>query len=177
VQLRTSDCGTGGVGVRMSVLRRVCANFCIWGDRVSQVHLGAKNKEEGLLASAKTLELESAIVWSKINDAITTAFNPEKFKSYIDALNGATQIEIVEPTRAVERTLTAFSLPENLKDKVLAALLGGGDRSMFVLIQSVTVQAHELDQREPLVASAVEDAGGAMAAMKPADMRSLVGAA
>lgn len=143
VSISNSETGTGGLHVRIAILRRVCQNFCIWQDGVSQVHIGKKlSVDEGIILSEETKELEGKMLYSTIKDAIGTAFNEERFRELIAAMNGATADVIDEPKLAVDNVCRAYSISEDAKAAILAELRHSGDRSRFGLVQAVTHTAH-----------------------------------
>lgn len=166
VRIRNSETGDGGLGISLTVLRRVCANFCVWGDILTQVHHGKKLEAgSGLILSDETRQLEGDVIWSKVKDAVGTAFNEEKFAELIAELNGATEDKIEHPKRAVENILGHFDISEERQESILEDLLGSGDRSRFGLIQSVTAQSHVLFDSNPGEASRLERLGGTISAM------------
>ena len=177
VRIRNSETGQGGLEVKLSIMRRVCANFNVWADGVSQIHAGGRNENEGLILSDETKTKEAELVWSKVKDAITTAFNADKFQAYIDLLNNATKIKIEAPEAAVDNVLKAYEITEDRKAAILANLLGSGDLSKFGLCQAVTAAAHKLDSDgNAEAASRLEEVGGALIQTDDKKFAALVGA-
>lgn len=156
VRVRNSETGHGSCRVDMSILRRVCANLCVWSDGVSVIHAGGKIAE-GVIKSDRTKELESEVVWSTIRDAVTTAFDEKRFSEYIERLNAATQVELpCEPRHAVDALAASLDLSVERKDAILAQLLQTGDRTKFGVIQAVTASAHDA---APAIATELEELG------------------
>lgn len=166
VRISNSETGTGGLNVRFCIFTRICANFCIWGNTVSQVHLGRRREEEGLILSEDTQAMESELVWKKVRNAIRTAFDPVRFQAYIDRLDGLTQQVIPEPGVAVGNVVKAFGITEERKAAILAGILGTGDRSRYGLIQAVTGAAHLADRQGGAdEASHLEEVGSQLVTM------------
>lgn len=174
VKISNSETGQGGLNVKLSILRRVCQNFCVYADGVASRHFG-KSLEAGddLLVSDETREKEGAWVWSKVRDAIRTAFNAEKFAAFIAGLNEATQQVVEKPQAAVDNIVAEYQITEDRKAAILESLLSSGDKSRYGVIQAVTWAAHEASPEE---ASKLEVVGGALASMSAANFDSLVAA-
>ena len=49
ITVSNSETGHAGLHVLPAVLRRVCANFCVWGQGIAKVHLGKRQSEDGEL--------------------------------------------------------------------------------------------------------------------------------
>jgi len=176
IRISNSETGQGGLNISPSILRKVCANFNVWGTRVSTIHAGRQRQEEGLILSEETLVAESKTIWLKVKDAIRTAFNPEKFKTYIEMLNGCTTQKLENPRKAVENVVREYALTDERRDAIMAALLGSRDFSRYGLVQSITVQAHDLDnagQHEQ--ASRMEALGGQLVEMADGPFNRLIG--
>lgn len=152
VRITNSETGRGGLNVSMSVVTKICANFLVWGENVAVIHSGRQldADENGLITkSDETKRLESETIWSKINDAIATAFNREAFQKMIDAMNNATQVEIPEDRieAVVDNVVAEYVLDESSKTSILDEMLATGDRSQYGLMQAVTHAAHADDRR------------------------------
>lgn len=174
VRIQNSETGEGGLHVRLAILRRVCCNFNVWGRGISTIHLGRSREEEGLILSDATREKEAELVWLKVRDAIRTAFNEEKFKEYIDRLNGLTQTRITEPEKSVENVVKAFALSAERKEMILRNLLTSRDLTRYGLVQAVTQTAHERDEAQDHgAASALEEIGGKLVEMDDATLAAI----
>jgi hypothetical protein len=175
IRISNSETGDGGLRVRPCVLTRVCQNYCIWGTTVSQIHLGRRREEEGLVLAEDTLALEARLTWSKVRDAIRTAFDVGRFREYIARMNDATTQTVPDPERAVGNVVREFSITEDRKASILSRLLGFGDRSRYGLVQAVTYAAHEADRLDrPAEASVLEEAGGKLLEMADTQFAALV---
>lgn len=180
VRITNSETGRGGLGVAMSVVTKICANFCVWGENVAVIHSGRQLEADDnglIIKSDQTRELESRTVWSKINDAIATAFDATAFQKMIDAMNDATQREIPEDRveAAVDNVVAEFTLDEASKASILDEILSTGDRSQYGLMQATTHAAHANDRKgDSEKASGFEDIGAAILAKTPAQFEKLL---
>lgn len=188
VSIENSETGRGGLTIRPAIMRKVCANFNVWGDVKSNIHIGGKLANDGLLKhlgmnepgdsvvfSDETLAHESRAIWGKIADVIATAFDPKRFQDYIDLLNHATTVEIKAPEVAVANVVKEYDLTEESKALILANLLQSGDRSQYGLCQAVTYEAHRMDRaKKPEQANALEHLGGELIEMSGKAFASLV---
>lgn len=180
VRLDNSETGQGGLNVKLAIMRRVCANFNVWADGVSVIHAGKTNSaDDGLITkSDETRRLESAIIWSKVNDAITTAFDATKFTAYIAALNNATQQPLTDARVVVANVSEEYGITDERKASILADLLGSGDLSRFGLCQSITSAAHVADKDgRAEEASQLETLGGEIITMSDSKFAGLMVAA
>lgn len=179
VRVRNSETGEGGLSVKLAIMRRVCFNFNVYADGVSQIHAGRTLAvDEGLLVSEATRELESQVIWSKVKDAITTAFDAERFGELMEKLNAATanvipgKIEAV--TSAVDNVVKAYEISDAAKSLILAELMGSGDFSQFGLVQAVTATAHK---QQGGAASRLEEVGGQLASVSSSKFQTLLATA
>lgn len=179
VRLDNSETGQGGLNVKLAVMRRVCANFNVWADGVAVIHAGKTNDAgDGLIQdSDETKRLKSQVIWSRVNDAIATAFDASKFQGYIDALNGATQQALPDARVAVANIAEEYAISDERKAMILADLLDSCDLSRFGLCQSVTHAAHQADKDgRAEEASSLETLGGEIITMKDSKFASLIAA-
>ncbi len=175
MRISNSETGRGGCNVHTAILRRVCANFCVWGDKVSQVHVGKREEADGLILSTDTKKKQAELVCLKIRDAIRTVFDVERFQKMMDKLNGATQQQI-EPEKAVDAVVDAYTISEKRKALILGNLLMSGDHSRFGLVQAITDTSHALDRTgDHEDASRFEEIGGELVQMDDSKFATLVG--
>lgn len=177
VRIDNSETGQGGLNVKLAIMRRVCANFNVWADGVSVIHAGKLNDNaDGLITkSDETKRLESQVIWSRVNDAITTAFDAAKFSQYIGLLNNATQQPLPDARVVVANVSEAYAITDERKAAILADLLGSGDLSRFGLCQSVTASAHLADKEgRAEEASQLETLGGELITMSDKKFSSLL---
>ena len=141
VALQNSETGRGSLQARPCTLRMICANWNVWDQSLTKIHLGKKRGEEGWI-STHTQRLEDNVVWSKIRDIIKTAFNPAKFNEIIAKLQGAKNDKTADPIQAVQATVEFCGLPETSLDSIRNKFVMDKDYSRYGLMQAVTFQAH-----------------------------------
>lgn len=172
VRLTNSETGEGGLRVNLAILRKVCCNFNVWTDGVSQVHLGKLlGNSEGMLESDETRKSEGAYIWNKVKDAIDTAFDPVAFQKLIDRLNNATKQVLTDPEKAIGNVVAEYSISDDRKKAIERALILSGDKTRFGLIQAVTESAHTA---EPSTAHRLDEIGGELTSMADSKFESLV---
>lgn len=147
IGISNSETGRGKLKIRPATLVKVCANWNVWDESLSQIHLGKKQEEEGWV-SEETERLEDKLIWAKVRDVIKTAFNKEKFEEVIAKLRGAKKDVIDDPVKAVEATVKLTDLPESSLDRIRAKFITDKDFTRYGLIQAVTFQAHEASDEE-----------------------------
>ncbi len=177
ITIGNSETGRGSFYADPSILRKVCQNFNVWGDRVTRVHLGAKAETDGeIFVSDETRRKEDAIVFCKIRDAIRHTFDPKEFQKRLDIINATTRVEVPKATEWVDATIGGLGLPEELREAILEEFLSTGDRTQFGLVQAITAQANPEnrgDAGDELV-SLLEDAGGKLLRMSKEEFLGLV---
>jgi hypothetical protein len=175
VAIRNSETGCGGLQINFAAFRDVCSNGLIVSKGLSQIHLGRRREEEGLIYSEDTNAAESKAIWLKVRDAIRTAFAPEKFQQYLDRLNGLARTVIDDPTLAVTNVVSAYELSDDRRESILKALFSSNDLTGFGLVQAVTYQAHDLDNAgDHEEASRMERIGGDLVGMADKEFAQLV---
>ena len=173
VYLRNSETGRGGMSVQFSTFCSACTNFCIYDRAISRIHLGGTIENDGIIYSDETRKVESQATWLKIQDAVRTAFDPEKFQGLIDRLNEATQIVVVKPEAAVNHLVRQYELPEARRQDILSAMLSSNDFSGYGLVQAVTAVGRDVQSADSGTAAQLERLGGTLIG----DMTSLNGIA
>lgn len=163
VRISNSETGRGGLNVNSSIITKICANFCVWGQGISCYHSGSENEanEKGVVTSDRTRTARSELIWSRVRDAITTAFDPVAFQKQVDLMNSATQVEIPADRieASVDNVVGEYKLSEDRKAAILKELLATGDRSQYGLTQAVTHAAHEVNDSNGSQASELEAIG------------------
>lgn len=170
ITISNSETGRGGLNARPSILRKVCANFCVWADGVAQVHLGKRADEEGqVFISEETKKQEDKVVWMKIRDTIKNTFDPEQFQIRLDQINQTTKVTVPSATEAVTAAIQTFGLPEEHKEAILEEFLTMGDKSQYGLVQAITAQvnpqARETAELTEEKLNLFEDVGGKILGM------------
>lgn len=142
VSIENSETGRGKMKVRPCTLRKVCWNWNVWDESLSQIHLGREREEEGWI-SEETQRLEDKVIWAKVKDVVQTAFDKKKFEIVIEKLRGAKADKDPDPVKTVEAAVELTGLPQTAMDKIRAKYLGDKDYSRYGLVQAITFQSHD----------------------------------
>jgi len=139
-----SETGSGGYGIAQAILRRVCANYCVWQDIVAKSHVGRRRGEE-ILLSDETIKKENEVFFLKIRDYVVNTFDPDEFQKIVDVINGAAQDPV--PPEEAERVAEALRLTYTLSDERAARIkqlfYSSGDYSRCGLSNAVTEAGHD----------------------------------
>lgn len=169
--VKNSETGGGATSATPSILRKVCANFCLWGDAYRAIHVGGKrDAAEAIWLSEETRRKESELVLAKMQDIIAATFDPVLFAKRIEQLNALTAVVIPAEEQlgeVLERVTTRLSLPVEHREAMLASLLVSGDRTQFGVMQALTTPANPVEGAETADEhrDALEVAGGLVAGM------------
>jgi len=129
-----------------AMLRRVCANYCVWQDIVTKTHVGRRRGDEQLL-SEETIRLENKVFFEKIRDYVESTFEAERFQKIVDAVNGATE-DGVDPEKAEEAAESlqlVYGLSDERMKRIRQLFYQEGDYSRHGLSNAVTRAAHDGD--------------------------------
>lgn len=178
VDVSHSETGRGGLSVKIAHLRRVCQNFCVWGDVVRSVHIGRRVEGTGIVFEDDTMRADAKAAALKVRDAINAAFDEERFNREIELLNNATQVPIEAPVhKAVEQisdNWSGWAADEGKRSAIIERLIQSCDRSQYGLIQAVTEEAHQHDFSDPDAAAALETMGADLAKLSAKKFTELV---
>jgi len=177
ITVSNSETGHAGLHVLPAVLRRVCANFCVWGQGIAKVHLGKRQSEDGeLFFTDETRRKQDEVLILEIRDMISGTFTPERFRAIIDRINETTKRNIERPTEAVNAAVKNLGLPLEHAEAILEELLGSGDKSQFGLCQAITAQVNPRNAgtKDDAMRSLFEDAGGQVLAMDDRGFNALI---
>jgi hypothetical protein len=141
VSIQNSETGRGKMKVRPCTLRKVCWNWNVWDESLSQIHLGREREEEGWI-SEDTQRLEDKVIWAKVKDIVSTAFDKKKFEEVIAKLRGAKADKDPDPVKTVDAAVEFTGLPQGSMDAIRAKYIGDKDFTRYGLVQAVTFQAH-----------------------------------
>lgn len=167
VSIGNSETGHGRFYGKVSILRRVCQNFCVWGDGVAQVHLGKKLEEgERIWTSEETRALEDKALVSKLRDVVRTSFSPESFKKTLDAINATTTRTFGEAsaTEVVDASIKIYGLDSSRRESIIERLLKSGDKSQFGASNAISAECNPENAKtlDDATRSTFEDAAGAV---------------
>lgn len=161
VRISNSETGRGGLHVEPVILRALCNNSTIIGKKMSAIHLGRRQEEEGLVYQADTIQAEKSAALLKLRDTVKTCFDPDLFAGYIAKLNGLTGEKLDKPEAVVQAITEEFSLSAERHQGILRSLFQADDLSRYGLIQATTYQAHAADEAgDTEEASLMEEIGG-----------------
>jgi hypothetical protein len=167
MSLSNDEAGGGSCNLDFGVLRGACLNGLLLTDHILQIrHSGGKlgSVADGgfVLSAATQLKMMDAEL-SKISDAATSAFDPERLKDVVRKLAKAKGDVIPEgrAAAAVKAVCSSFDIPKDKHESMLSELLSSRDTTRFGLIQAATHQAHSMSESGDSAAAAhVEQVGG-----------------
>lgn len=162
VAVSNSETGRGRLKVRPCTLVKVCSNWNVWDESLSQIHIGRKQEEEGWI-SEETQRLEDKVVWAKVKDVVQTAFDKKKFEIVIEKLRGAKADKDPDPVKTVEVAVELTGLPQGSLDAIRAKYLASKDYTRYGIVQAVTFQTH--NDASDSEKDAFDDAGAKILAM------------
>ncbi|MEK0326936.1 MAG: hypothetical protein QQN63_14660, partial [Nitrosopumilus sp.] len=144
----TSDVGLGAFDATLTMFRTTCRNLIIVSKAIHKIHRGA-DKSEGLVLSEATRNAKDQVFWSEVDDAMETAFNPEKFRTVVIQMNEAASQDLVDPIEAVNNVVENHNLTEDNKQDMINYLMSGGNKpateqgTVWGLINSITTLSNE----------------------------------
>lgn len=156
VTVSNSETGHGGLNVRIGLLQAICFNLATVESVVQEVHLGSK-LDEGIFTE-ETRQKDSEAVMLKCRDAVTAAFDSQKFAAMVAKANAAQSDAIEAPTAAVNQFVEGQSLSEEVRDGILAHFLRDYDQTRYGMAQAVARYAQDVTEAE--AASTLEDLAG-----------------
>lgn len=156
VTISNSETGHGGVNIACGILRAMCFNGSIIEGVQSHIHLGGK-LETGVYTE-ETIAAESKVVMLKCRDAITAAFQPERFEKLVKKINGVAENRIERPAMALENVVAAGALTDEAHDAILSYFLSDYDRNAYGLAQAVS--RYSQDVADPDDAYGLEELAG-----------------
>ena len=139
----TSDVGLGAFDATLTMFRTTCRNLIIVSKAIHKIHRGA-DKSEGLVLSEATRNAKDQVFWSEVDDAMETAFNPEKFRTVVIQMNEAASQDLADPIEAVNNIVENHNLTEDNKQDMVNYLMSGGSKpateqgTVWGLINSIT---------------------------------------
>jgi hypothetical protein len=146
ITITNSETGGGSLNVAPAVMTRVCCNFNVWAKVYRGIHIQKRREDEGFI-SAEAEAAESRAIWLRVRDNIRGVFDAEKFKRYIDKMNGATQVALGEKVEETTRNVLGhFDISEDRQQAILRNLIESRDYSKYGLAQAATYTAHAADK-------------------------------
>jgi hypothetical protein len=138
---RNSETGHGGCELAPAILRRVCANYCVWQNTYSRRHIGARHDTDVLLTE-ETLQKRNEALFSEIRDIAGGVFDPERFVKLLEQMQEAADDTIKDPVEAAEALQVSYQISDARRDAIRKRLIETRDNSRYGLIDAVTYQAH-----------------------------------
>jgi hypothetical protein len=163
VTVSNSETGNGGLAVDIGIFVSGCANTCIVDRSIAKVHIGKRRTgEERLIISDDTKKLEDQVLWAKVKDAISAAFDSQVFQRLVKRLEGL-QAEAVEDT-AVDDVAAKLELSEARRDQLLKVFSRNNENTQFGLFQAVTEVSQEWGKEDQELEARAEAWAGALLA-------------
>ena len=158
LEVRNSEVGAASFSMKGMIVRQSCTNGHIWGDPISQRHIG-KRMGLGDIWSQRTIELQAATTLSQADDMVKATFDLKAAQAFADALQGL-KVEKI-PITAEYQDATEKIL--NLSNEDRKAIWGKVEsNNKFELVQAITAHANDLfKQKEaPEKATDMQELGG-----------------
>jgi len=156
-----SETGHGGLSVQVGLYEAICDNTARIGINLAQRHLG-KTLEEDDFLSSETYRKMNAVIFAKVADVISNAFDPRLLLDNARKMKSLAVVE-VGVKEALDNIVTLPGMTEDLRDDILAAYQPLGDKETLLDVQrAVTAAAHAVRQADPDKAIMLEEFGGAI---------------
>ncbi len=147
VVISNSEVGQGSLQVEDLLFRLWCLNGCISGSALRKTHVGGKS---GLLDDvanyrASTRRVDDAAFFMKVQDTVRNIFDGGNFEKHLSKFKRAAGDMIDKPEEAVKLVVQKLDLTEREGSGLMAALIKGGDLSMWGMSNAVTSIAHKAE--------------------------------
>lgn len=140
--ITNSEVGAASLKVEPYMLRQICSNGMIRQTVLKKIHLGSVNTD--IEASAETRLLQDAALYSEFKDAVDAVLSNGHFHGWLDDLTASTEVEISEPTDAVQNLASEYKISEENQKLIQDAFFKEKDVTQYGLIQGVTRAAQDL---------------------------------
>lgn len=180
ITIRNSEVGDGSLAVEDGVYERQCTNLATFIAAFRQSHVGKRQKVQELdviseIISDTTRKLEDAVVWSKLRDRVTQAFDPANFErmctKLVAARSDVLPTDVALP-KLVEVIAQREGLNEGEKTGFLNHLLRSGESTRYGLQWAATRLAQDADSYER--ASELERLGGRIIELAPTEYKQIL---
>lgn len=158
VTVKNSETGRGGCEIAPAIIRRVCANYCVWQNVYARRHLGERMDTDALLTD-ETLAKRSEVIFAELGDIVSGTFDEERFCKMLMLMDEAAQDEIADPVAAAEALKIAYDVSDARKEEIRKSLISSKDFTRFGLMNAVTNVAHNGDEIEHEVGHDLERLG------------------
>ncbi len=179
---RNSEVGDGSLAIEDGAYEEGCTNMMTFLKAFRQSHVGRKHKVDmdivTEIVSDTTRRLEDAVIWSKLRDRVTQAFDPENFEAMCKRLESARRDTIPKEV-GVPEIAEVFAKREGLTETeskgFLDHLISGGEFSRYGMQWAATRLANDVESYER--ASELERLGGKIIELPRNDWQELLKAA
>lgn len=169
IYIGNSEVGKASVTIGPGIWRKVCENgLMVEEASLTQYHVGrgvtatkrGQKVEGGVerLFSDETKEAEDRAFLLKIRDVMRSAVTSMQFENLVQQFGQSKDLRITRPASAVEVITKRHGLTETEGERIMNALIAGGDLSMYGLTNAVTRAAQ--DARDYDRATELEELGG-----------------
>jgi len=158
MHIRNSEVGAAAFSVKAMVVRYACGNGQIFGDPISQRHIG-KRLTEGNVWSQRTQTLANLVTLSQIKDMAQYSFslsNAKKFTDEAEKLHEQPIEPTVEYIRASEKVL---QLTEEETRSIWEKVR---ENNRYELVQAITSTANTTFRTNPERGTELQELGGAL---------------
>lgn len=171
VLIKNSEVGGATFKVQPMFSRQVCGNDMVSVTAFAQRHLG-ESMEAGVVrwseeTQVKTLEANK----SKIQDCIRSAFDPDFYASWFDAIARGVEFTIEDRAETLDAMRIKFPYSDRERDNLLSHF-GNEKRTLFGTANAFTRYAQDISNEERRIE--FETFGGIVATMKPDEYNSLL---
>lgn len=132
-----SETGAGGIFIKQAVMRHVSRSYFISGDLVAERHVGGRMEADADL-SEETIKTWNKAFFSEVQDHVKNAFDPERFKTMLDRLNGAARDNIEDGVTAAEALQVCYDLSESSKEELRNQFFKSGDFTRYGMMTAMT---------------------------------------
>jgi hypothetical protein len=178
--LSNSEVGLGALSVMPFITTLVCTNGMVMNDSgIRKAHLGAQQGDGDNvvhLLTDETISADNTALMLKVRDVVGALSSPENFHKIVDRLRDAAERPIEGDVReTVEVLATRFRMTDLETGGVLKHLIQGHDLSQYGLANAVTRMSADIDSYDR--ATELEEVGGKIIDLKPAEWRQFAEAA
>lgn len=177
-----SEVGQGSLRVEAMDYRLVCLNGMIREHAIRKAHLGRGARGLDAIEDAReffrteTRIADDRAFFLKVQDAVASMFNDERFKARLNQYIDASERPIDEdPIKVVEVTSKRFAFNDSERSSILTHLIRGNDLSKWGLANAITRASQDVDNYDR--ATELESLGGDIIELPAADWKAIAGPA
>lgn len=147
-----SEVGHGSLSVAEMDYRLVCLNGMIRAHAIRKAHLGRGQRGGDVIEDAReffrteTRIADDRAFFLKVQDAVSSMFNAEKFnKRILEYSDAAAKAIEADPVQVVEYVAKRFGINDGERSSIMRHLIAGGDLSAWGLGNAVTRAAQDVE--------------------------------